>query len=158
MITVSPTEQHMPRLRAPLILLLLTLASAATACGKQEPPRIPLAQGAPVDSVRAMEAAHALLGPAARAELDSGNAFYRKKEYHEALVRYRAASELAPQHAAPLFGIYMVARVTNNTKLADSALAGIRLRNGPLPAAPHSLGDSALRRMHDIIRQKAKAG
>ena len=157
MITVS-TEQHMSRPRLSLPIVVLALAALAGACSKKDSPKIPLAQGAPLDSVRAMEAAHSLLGPAARAELDSGNAFYRKKEYHEALVRYRAASELAPQHAAPLFGIYMVARVTNNAKLADSALAGIRQRNGPLPTAPHSLGDSALRRMHDVIRQKAKAG
>lgn len=148
----------MSRPRALLTLLVLVFVSVASACSKKEAPKIPLAQGAPLDSVRAMEKAHALIGPAARAELDSGNAFYRKKEYTEALARYRAASELAPQHAAPLFGIYMVARVTNNKKLADSALAGIRLRNGPLPAAPHSLGDSTLRRMHDIIRMKAKAG
>ncbi|CAN5488451.1 hypothetical protein BH09GEM1_BH09GEM1_10730 [soil metagenome] len=59
-------------------------------------------------------AAHAIIGPRANAALDTGNALYRKKQYAAALIHYREAAELAPQHAAPFFGIYMVARATGN--------------------------------------------
>ena len=139
------------------LAMAATLLSAAS-CKRYEPPKSQRAQAAPLDSVRAMERAHALLGPAARAQLDTGNSFFRKKDYASALQRYRAASALAPQHAAPLFGIYMVARATHDSVMADSALAGIRLRNGPMPQAPHAMSDSALQRMHDAIRRKASAG
>jgi hypothetical protein len=140
--------------RSHLLLGLSAAAFVMVSCTGQDAPKIPLAQGPTLDSARTMEAAHALIGPAAKAQLDTGNVYYRKKAYAEALARYRAASALAPQHAAPLFGIYMVARATHDTAMADSALAGIRLRNGPLPSAPHSLADSALQRMHEIIRKK----
>jgi hypothetical protein len=61
---------------------------------------------------------------------------------------------LAPQHSAPLFGISMVARPTNNRAMADSALDGIRRRNGPMPAGPHALPDTALRRVHEALQKK----
>jgi len=139
----------MKRLRA-RTALLVALGGAGLACRAERDPR----RTASADSVaRAEQAAHALLGPAAKAALDSGNALFRKRDYAGALAQYRAASALAPQHAAPLFGIYMVARATNDAAMADSALAGIRLRSGPLPSAPHSLSDSALRQLHDSLRR-----
>lgn len=122
--------------------------------GGDDAPRIPLGQVTAADSARAAVAAHALLGPAAKAALDSGNVAFRNKAYASALVHYRAASALAPQHAAPFFGIYMVARATNRAALADSALADIRARNGPLAPVPHSLNDSVLGRMHEQFRKK----
>ena len=134
-------------------------ALVAIACTvTQEAPKIPLSQATAADSARRVAAAHAIIGPAARAALDSGNQLYRRKAYAAALARYREASALAPQHAAPYFGIYMVARATRDTAMADSALAAIRARNGPLPAAPHSVNDSVLQRIHEQIRRKASAG
>ncbi|MEP6731011.1 MAG: hypothetical protein ABJE10_10250 [bacterium] len=152
---ITSKENNTNRLRA---CLLIAAVGVTVACGGTDAPKVPLAQGPTLDSARAMEAAHALIGPAAKAQLDSGNAYYRKKAYADALARYRAASALAPQHAAPLFGIYMVARATHDSAMADSALTGIRLRNGPLPSAPHSLADSALQRMHEAIRRKPSTG
>jgi hypothetical protein len=140
--------------RSHFLFTLGAVISILISCTGQDAPKIPLSEGPTLDNARATDAAHALLGPAAKAELDSGNIYFRKKAYREALARYRSASTLAPQHAAPLFGIYMVARATHDTAMADSALAGIRLRNGPLPSAPHSLADSTLQRMHEIIRKK----
>lgn len=129
------------------------VAVFAIACStRDEPPKVPLGQAA--QSAHAEQQAHALLGPAAKAALDSGNALFRKKDFSGALARYRAAAELAPQHAAPLFGIYMVARATDNKAMADSALAQIRLRNGPMPAGPHNFSDSALRQLHDSLRRR----
>ncbi len=110
---------------------LMTVATAMLACSSgSEAPKVPLGERAvAVDSARPVApAAHAIIGPRAKAELDTGNALYRKKQYAEALVHYREASTLAPQHAAPFFGMYMVARATNNAVLADSALAAIRVR------------------------------
>ena len=133
--------------------LVAILGGLALACSRDQPPKVPLGRAA-ADSVRAEQRAHALLGPKAKAALDSGNVLFRKKAYNDALVQYRAAAELAPQHAAPLFGIYMVARATNNKGMADSVLAEIRRRNGPMPAGPHSYSDSALRRMHDSLRRR----
>ena len=138
---------------------LIVLALAAAACTvKQEAPKVPLSQATAADSARRVASAHALLGPAARAALDSGNVLYRKKAYAGALAQYRAASALAPQHAAPYFGIYMVARATRDSAMADSALAAIRIRNGPMPTAPHSVNDSVLQRIHEQIQRKASAG
>ena len=140
-------------------LVVLALALVATACTvKQEAPKIPLSQATAADSARRAASAHALIGPAARAALDSGNQLYRKKAYAEALAQYRVASELAPQHAAPYFGIYMVARATRDSAMADSALAASRVRNAPRPTAPHSVNDSVLQRIHEQIRRKASAG
>ena len=131
----------------------ILIAATLLACRKDGPPRVPL--GRIADSLVARQQAHALLGPAAKAALDSGNVLFRKKAYDEALAEYRAAAALAPQHSAPLFGMYMVARATNNKAMADSALDGIRRRNGPMPAGPHALPDTALRRMHEALRKKA---
>lgn len=138
---------------------ILFVAGATLACtGGQGAPKIPLARASAADSAREVEAAHGLIGPAAKAALDSGNVLYRKRAYAAALAQYRQASALAPQHAAPLFGIYMVARATNNLAMADTALAGIRQRNGPMVAAPHGFGDSVLLRRHDALRKRAPAG
>lgn len=135
---------------------LIVVAIAAIACtSQQEAPKVPLGQKAQVDSSRRAELAHSLLGPSAKAALDSGNVLFRKKAFDAALAQYRAAAALAPQHAAPLFGIYMVARATNNTAMADSALTEIRRRNGPMSPTPHNFSDTALRRMHDSLRKKA---
>jgi hypothetical protein len=141
-------------------LWLSAVASLALACsGSGGAPKVPLADKVTTDSIaRATAEAHALIGPEAKAALDSGNALFRRKDYVRALAEYRHASELAPQHSAPLFGIYMVAGATNNKPLADSALAGIRVRNGPLPpgeaGAPHSMSDSSLK----VLRAQMKKG
>lgn len=143
----------MIRLRLTRVAVFTLLAIGVIACKvKEEPPRVPLGRAA--DSAHAEEHAHALLGAAAKAALDSGNVLFRKKDYTEALAQYRAAAALAPQHSAPLFGIYMVAHATNNKAMADSALAGIRRRNGPMPAGPHSFADTSLERTHEAPRKK----
>jgi len=147
------SNHRMSRLHRAGYGVLLSALSSVLACStKDEPPRVPI--GRVTDSAHAEQQAHALLGPAAKAALDSGNVLFRKKSYTEALAEYRAAAALAPQHSAPLFGIYMVARATENRAMADSALAAIRRRNGPMPAGPHDFADSALRRRHDPPRQK----
>jgi hypothetical protein len=100
----------------------LATSLVAAACSGSGAPKVPLARGA-ADSVRAVETAHGFLGPQAKEALDSGNTLFKQRAYADALGQYRAAAALAPQHAAPLFGIYMVARATNNAPMADSAPA-----------------------------------
>ena len=140
-------------------VLALAAGAVLAACSdRQDPPKVPLASAARVDTASPEITAHSLLGPAAKAALDSGNALFRKKEFAGALSQYRAASSLAPQHSAPLFGIYMVARATNDSAMADSAMAGIRRRSGAMTAAPHSLSDTALKRMHDNLKKRPSAG
>lgn len=118
--------------------LAIVMAATIAACAKRETPAVPLAQAVITDSARAIEAAHALLGPAAKAALDRGNALFRKSDYAGALAEYRTASKLAPQHAAPLYGINMVAKATNDTALADSAMREIRLRSGGMAGPVHA--------------------
>ena len=134
----------------------LVLCTAATACtGSENAPKVPLAQAPVADTARPADVEPAVIGPAARAKLDSGNILYRHKAYAAALVQYRAASALAPGHAAPFFGIYMVARAINDTAMATTALADIRRRNGPMTPVPHTPNDSAVRRLHEMLQKKA---
>ena len=155
MITAPGTIRRSPLRAAPMVVL----ASMTLACSSgSEAPRVPLGQRVAVDSAKPIApAAHAIIGPAAKAQLDSGNALYRKKLYAGALTHYRQASDLAPQHAAPFFGIYMVARATGNVAMADTALAAIRVRNGPLPPPSRSLHDSVFGRMQEISKRKGSA-
>ena len=138
-----------------VLVAAVAAASGAVGCSGGEPKEgVPLARAAASDSARMMASAHALIGPAALATLDTGNALYRKKDYAGALAKYREAAGLAPQHTAPIFGIYMVAKEQKNTALADSALAEIRKRSGPLSGGPHGMSDSALKALHDSLNAK----
>ncbi|MEO8333435.1 MAG: hypothetical protein ABI664_00585 [bacterium] len=136
------------------LAVVAAMATIVACTNNDDAVKVPLGQATLGDSVRAVAAAHALIGPAARVALDSGNAYYRRKAYAAALAEYRAASVLAPQHAAPFFGIYMVARATNNAAMADSALSDIRRRNGPMQPLSHSRSDSVLERVHEAARKK----
>lgn len=69
------------------------------------------------------------LSPPAQAALDAGNEAVRRKDYATALSRFEEAAKLAPDHAAPWFGIYIVAQARNDTKAADAALVEIRKRS-----------------------------
>ena len=108
------------------------IAAALVACSDVNPaPKIPLGRRAEHAASAAAAVAAVPINANALVALDSGNALFRRKAYAAALVQYRVAAQRAPEHAAPLFGVYMVARATNDTRLADSALAGIKARAGP---------------------------
>ena len=124
--------------------ITLLVASAIACSNGESSPKVPL------DQLRA-DSAHAAAGVQAqggqveltadaRIALDSGNALFRKKAYSAALEQYRLSSSRSPKHAAPYFGIYMVAQATKNASLADSALANIRANNGvpPRPGFDHA--------------------
>lgn len=65
----------------------------------------------------------------AKVALDSGNVLYSAKAYAPALAQYRRAAALAPDAEAPLFGMLMVASVTNDAALTDSATKLLRALN-----------------------------
>lgn len=103
-----------------------TLAdSSIAAAGAALPPgHVPIGAGS------------ASLPAAAQALLDSGNVAFRAKDYAGAQAFYRRAAVLAPRHAAPWFGTYMVGQATNDTALADSALRMVQERAPTMSAHP----------------------
>jgi hypothetical protein len=99
----------------------LCVALAAGGCGKADRAAQAAPAAPPVTGTVATT-----LPPEARAALDAGNAAYRAKRMDVALADFRAAAVAAPTHAAPWFGVYMVAGALNNTALADSAMVHVK--------------------------------
>lgn len=105
-------------------------------------------------------AAPSELSPVAKRALDSANVLFRggsaakklsdaagaKRLYAEALLQYRQSVRASPNHAAPWFGVQMVAKEQNSKALADSALAAIRALSpsSPTSGAQPDLSDSTL--------------
>jgi len=140
------TITNRPRARWMVLAMAVTLG----ACNKSsDADKIPLGanEKMPKDSVHAgmtaPAAAPAEVSPAAKVALDSGNALFRKKDYDKALEQYRIAAKASPDHAAPWFGINMVAGATKNKALGDSALAEIRKRNAVEPHTGNDSGSAA---------------
>lgn len=109
----------------------VVLCGALVACsGADAPDKLPL--GAP-------PAETAITGLSAQlvATLDSGNVAFRAGNYPNALAFYSAASRLAPQSAAPYYGVMMVAQRIGDPALADSATRMIKLLSGE-EAAGHA--------------------
>lgn len=61
------------------------------------------------------------LPPAVRAQLDSGNAAYRARDYEGANRHYRATVQAMPNLASGWFGVYMAESALGNKAAADSA-------------------------------------
>lgn len=103
----------------------MLLVSALAACGRSR--QQANAAGQPADSGLAFLSTPPQ--PArVKTALDSGNALYRKKDYAGALAQYRIAANVSGRDPAPFYGIAMVAQVTSNTALYDSALTAMRAR------------------------------
>ena len=128
------------------------LALLLSSCGRE---KVAQRSTVVVDSAAAMAklppghptvAPAAELSDAARAVLESGNVEFRAKRFDAARRFYEQAATMAPNHAAPWFGLYMIGDVTKNKQLADSALAEVRKRTGGTGAPVGS--DTALRNPH----------
>ncbi len=100
------------------------------ACGGPSSDRNAPLDARPAAAGGAAAAAHPakVVSAEAKAALDAGNAAFRAKDYVAALTAFEKARTLAPDNAAPWFGIYMVAQARNDTKAADAALIEIRKR------------------------------
>jgi hypothetical protein len=119
--------------RAIAALVFVTIATAATGCGKEE-------RGEPIGGTRG----DGSLPLAVRSALDEGNTQYRGGQYEAALASYREAATAAPGEAAPWYGVYMAATALGNQPLADSALTRINASGG----VEGALSDSTVRDMH----------
>jgi len=121
--------------------LLVTAACSITACGPSDKAgRQPLNAVVPQTGTPTEANTSATTLPSgAVAALDAGNGAYRSKDYATALKKYREAAAIAPAHAAPWFGLYMVASELKNVSLADSAMVRVKL----LSADPAALGAHA---------------
>ena len=117
------------------------------------------AAGARTAQGNAAVAAAAAPGPEAlpaeaQTLLDGGNASFRDGKFEAALGHYRAAALKAPDHAAPWYGVHMVAQKLGRKALADSALAAVRDRTN----APDVWSDSATRKAHEAPGGPAAPG
>jgi len=140
-------------LAAPLLLVF-----GAMGCGSSKPAddgKVPLGTAPATQPAGSPAAAGAMGDPAAlvptmtgaaKAALDSGNAAYRRKDYAAALVAFEKSQKLAPDDAAPWFGIYMVAQARKDNRAADAALAEIQKRSETVPAP--MLDSAAMKRAH----------
>jgi len=97
---------------ATVVVALSTLASCR-----------PTEQRTETMDAEALREARAMLSEEAAAALDGGGTAFRDGHYEQALEQYRRAAELAPDAAAPWFGIYMAQRALGRPEAADSALA-----------------------------------
>ncbi|MCR4341019.1 MAG: hypothetical protein NUW01_14150 [Gemmatimonadaceae bacterium] len=111
------------RFTLPLLAALLVLGCS----GKEEAPMIPLDQAAS-PGLSPHGTVPTITGEA-KVALDSGNTLYSAKSYALALAQYRRAAALAPEAEAPLFGMLMVANVTNDAVLTDNATKLLRALN-----------------------------
>lgn len=141
------------RREAGATLLLVGAVLTFSACQSKAAEKVPLGQA--VDTTAALPSGHPAvtsavdLTPAARFALDSGNVAFKAKNFPEALRLYRVAADAAPRHAAPWFGVYMVAKATGNAALGDSAMKEVQRRT---PAPPAAL-DSAMRGLHPGVKK-----
>ena len=144
---------HIPRRAARRLVCVTFLALPLAACDRGSP--IPGAEGTPEAAARASngQVAAGELSPAARAALDSANAAFKAKDYETALRHYRLAAVATPNHAAPWFGINMVAQATHNQALADSAMTEVRKWSNT--TNPHVMPDSMLQRVHKDVKVPA---
>jgi tetratricopeptide (TPR) repeat protein len=105
--------------------LLLALA----ACGR----------GDAAGSRRAHGGADALR-PEVRAQVDSGNAAYRVRDFQAALRHFREAARLDPGQAVAWYGVQMAAGALGARAAADSAAARLRQLAPSSPPAAHHPG------------------
>lgn len=123
--------------------------------GKSEAPKIPLSQAQSGTTSASDSAGAGAMPPGAQMALDSGNMLYRAKAYDQALAQYRRSAELAPTESAPLVGIFMVADVTKNKKLADSTLARMNALNPDAAATAAGMSQDEIRDIHSGMKTTA---
>lgn len=104
-----------------VVVLIIVACADSDAAGRQ-----PLGElGSDTADVRA-RASESKVSLSAIAALVAGNAAYRAKQMDKAMAHYREAAAAAPDHAAPWFGLYMVANEMKNAALADSAMSRVK--------------------------------
>ena len=110
----------------PLTVATLLLCLTTQACANRDADRSASAASARETTTAG---SRETLPPSAAVALDRANADFRAGRHAAALAGYRAAAAAAPEFPAPWFGVLMVAQVTRDSALADSARAAIRARS-----------------------------
>ncbi len=119
--------------------LVLALAlSAVSACGSRKDQRTDTIN--PAQAMKRFES----LPPAFKAELDSGNASFRDKDYQAALAHYQAATKIDEGVVAGWFGVYMAQHALGNEAEAQKAMERVR-KLAPDASLLHSLGGDTAR-------------
>ena len=96
------------------------LVAASFACQKPEDQKTEsIETGAGKD-------ARAQMSPAARIQLDSGNAAFKAKDFDKARAHYQRVTEIDKDAPVGWFGIYMTEQARGNAAAADSALKRVR--------------------------------
>jgi cytochrome c-type biogenesis protein CcmH/NrfG len=75
------------------------------------------------DSIEPGVSGRAELSPETLAQIDSGNAAFRRDDFETAIARFREVTESAPDDPTGWFGLYMAYSETGDAAAADSALA-----------------------------------
>ena len=136
-------------------LLMAALAIGACSKSADEARKLPLGHPRVANQDRPGERSGPTIHGEAKVALDSGNILYTAKAYTLALAEYRRAATLAPDEEAPLFGMLMVANVTKDARLADSAKTLMRALKGPATGVSSALSESQLRDIHAGVTPSA---
>ncbi|MEQ9568634.1 MAG: hypothetical protein RLN75_00470 [Longimicrobiales bacterium] len=107
----------MPALRAGVVVLAVALSGIAGGCRPDDQR---------TDSIDPATSGRSELSAETLAQIDSGNAAYRRGEYEVAAASFRGATESAPDDPTGWFGLYMAQQSLGNTAAADSALETAR--------------------------------
>ncbi len=119
------------------IVLVLAL-TAVTACGSRSDQR--------TDTINPEQARQERenMPPALVAQLDSGSASFREKDYKEALRHYQAATKIDDGVASAWFGVYMAERALGNETEAQKAMEKVQ-KIAPGASLVHPTGTDTAR-------------
>ena len=78
------------------------------------------------DSIDSAATVRAALPPEVLAQVDSGNAAYRRGDFDAAVEAFDAVTAAAPDDPTGWFGLYMAHQSLGNVAAADSAIATAR--------------------------------
>ena len=101
-------------------VLVAVLLSGSFACSKPDDQK--------TESIKAADATaqRKELSPAARAQLDSGNAAFKANDFAKARTHYQRVTDIDKDAAVGWFGIYMAEQARGNAAAADSALKRVQ--------------------------------
>ncbi len=113
------------------------LAVLTLACGRGQQPAGDMSSNSNGGAETAAAGQPAPVELGAAAQLDSGNAAYRTRDYKGALEHYRQATVRAPRMAAAWFGVYMARNALGDKVGADSAMRMVQsIAPGTMGAHP----------------------
>lgn len=134
-----------PGARTPVLAALV--AAVLVACGGGETPTPRAGDGADTTATGTSVVPRRDMPPEVAAQIDSGNAAYRAREFEEARRHFLRATELDPDLATAWFGVHMAEKALGNAAAADSALrrageAGEAARSHHMPPGHPPLPDT----------------